>query len=318
MTHRRHTDEMDDTDSLHDAALRRRAFASAAVTGLAGLAGCTGTVRPFVGKRETTTDAATGVQSLVVAADVGDVTVTPNADLSAGAVRAHVTKRSSSLLRSLSSATFSLTTTDGRAEARVRTEDGVVRLGPTPNVRLRIEAHPSVVVAAARSSDGDVTVEGVDGPDAGDAESADPLRVESTNGDVTARGTGGDAVVRTTNGDATATGVDGFVRVQSVNGDVRAHSCDGVRGVVSKNGDAEATVRALRSDADVGATNGDIRASLGASLGARVVAETTHGDLTVLATLDDARRSDRRVAGTVGDGGPTLRVSSETGDVTVT
>ncbi|MUV57975.1 hypothetical protein GJ632_12845, partial [Halogeometricum sp. CBA1124] len=139
---------MDDTDSLHDAALRRRAFASAAVTGLAGLAGCTGTVRPFVGKRETTTDAATGVQSLVVAADVGDVTVTPNADLSAGAVRAHVTKRSSSLLRSLSSATFSLTTTDGRAEARVRTEDGVVRLGPTPNVRLRIEAHPSVAVAA--------------------------------------------------------------------------------------------------------------------------------------------------------------------------
>jgi hypothetical protein len=309
---------MDDTDSLHDATLRRRAFASAALSGLAGLAGCTGTVRPFVGKRETTTDAVTGVRSLVVAADVGDVTVTPNADLSAGAVRARLTKRSSSLLGSLSSVTLSLTATDGRAEAAVRTEDGVVSLGSPPAVRLRVEAHPSVVVAAARSANGDVVVERFDGPAVGtDAAAADPLRVESTNGDVTVRETGGDAVVRTTNGDATATGVGGFVRVQSVNGDARAHSCDGVLGVTSRNGDVEATVRALRSDADVGTTNGEARAELGASLSARVVAETTHGDMSVSATLDDSRLSDRRAVGTVGGGGPTLGVYSENGDVTV-
>lgn len=310
---------MDDTtDAPRGASLRRRAVLSGSVAALAGLGGCTGRVRPFVGKRETDEARATGARSVLVAADVGDVTVAPNADLSAGTVRARATKRSASVLSSLSAVRFSATTADGRAEVRVRNrdDDDAIKLGPTPDVTLRVEVHPSVAVEAARSESGDVTVENLDGP-GGDGGGGDALAVESVNGDVTARGTNGDARVRSNNGDATAEDVRGFVRVHTTNGDARATACDGVLGVTSRNGDVAADVAALRSDAAVATTNGDASARLGDGLDARVVGETTHGDLTVSAELSDSERSDSRVSGVVGDGGPTLRVRSENGDVTI-
>ncbi|RYJ14435.1 hypothetical protein ELS19_11030 [Halogeometricum borinquense] len=382
---------MDDatTDVSRSPSLRRRAFLSAAAIGIGGLSGCTGKVRPFVGKRDTDEKTLTDVQSVVVAADVGNVTVTPNDDLSERTVRAHVEKKSSSILSSLSAVAFSATAEEGRATVRTQTEDGI-RLWSLPTVQLRVEAHPSIVVESARVENGDVLVEDLVGPGSrsdsdsseslvvrtedgdatarettgnvvvrtkdgdatarkttGDAdvrtEDGDAMAHETTgnvvvrtkdgdatarkttgdadvrtkDGDATARKTTGDADVRTEDGDATAIGVKGFVRVHTTDGDARTESCDGILGVSSKNGDVDAEVSALRSDTRIETENGDARASLGESLNARVVGKTAHGDVSVSATLDDSEVSDEHVSGTVGDGGPTLHVQSENGDVKI-
>ncbi|QIB75101.1 DUF4097 domain-containing protein [Halogeometricum borinquense] len=346
---------MDDatTDVSRSPSLRRRAFLSAAAIGIGGLSGCTGNVRPFVGKRDTDEKTLTDVQSVVVAADIGDVTVTPNGDLSERTVRAHVEKKSSSILSSLSAVKFSATAEEGRATVRTQTEDGI-RLRSLPTVQLRVEAHPSIVVESARVENGDVLVEDLVGPGSrSESDSSEPLVVRTEDGDATARKTTGNVVVRTENGDATAhkttgdadvrtengdatarkmtgdadvrsdngdataIGVKGFVRVHTTNGDAQTESCDGLLGARSVNGDVDAEVSALRSDTRIETENGDAQASLGESLNARLVGETVRGDVSVSATLDDAEVSDEYVSGTVGDGGPTLRVQSENGDVKI-
>lgn len=127
-------------------------------------------------------------------------------------------------------------------------------------------------------------------------------RVRTANGDATVRGTTGDVVVSATNGDATVDDVDGFATLRAVNGTATAAGAAGLDGASAVNGDVDVEVRAVRGDATVGTTNGDVRVA---------VARTLDGGASAGAT-DGSRRVVARSTG-----GPRLTVDPGNGRATV-
>ncbi|MCU4719654.1 DUF4097 family beta strand repeat-containing protein [Halapricum hydrolyticum] len=141
-------------------------------------------------------------------------------------------------------------------------------------------------------------------------------RVETTNGDVTARDVSGDATLRGTNGDVLADGVEGYVTVRSGNGDVRTRGVTGLDGARTRNGDVDVEVPAIRGDATAESTNGDVSVAIAPGIDAVVDLRTVNGTVGY-SGLDLELSVDRpaRLRGTLGDGGNELAAASTNGDV---
>ena len=143
-------------------------------------------------------------------------------------------------------------------------------------------------------------------------------RVRARNGDVDITGVAGDGTYWTTNGDVDVDGVGGFVTLRTENGDVTARDVSGLDGVRSTNGDVDVDVLALRGDVTCRSTNGDVAAAVPEDMDVDVDLSTVNGRATaedVPVTVE--RSGSRRLAGTLGDGGPTLTLRSTNGDVTL-
>lgn len=228
--------------------------------------------------------------------------------------------------------------TRGATALTVETEDGDVSVSPGDGDAVRVEATKrtrngrdaldAVEVTAERT--GDALAVGVDrstlGPGvsvAVDLDVAVPpslpvARVETANGDVSARDVAGDGTYRSENGDVEVQSIDGVATLQSTNGDVTGEGLDAVAGAQSENGDVDLAFGRLPGDATVESRNGNVGAAVPQSLSARVEVRTANGRATVEGLdLTNASRSERSVAGRLGDGGPTLLLRSENGDVTL-
>ncbi|WP_411968244.1 DUF4097 family beta strand repeat-containing protein [Haloferax sp. YSSS75] len=140
--------------------------------------------------------------------------------------------------------------------------------------------------------------------------------VSSSTGFVDVRGTVGDLEVRTTNGKLEVRRIDGFVSLATTNGKITALELGGVDDVRTTNGSIDVDVRAIRGETRIETTNGRIHAAVADTVGAALVAQTSTGSVDVSGlSLSDASVSRTRVTGTLGDGGPSLTVSTTNGDI---
>jgi len=146
-----------------------------------------------------------------------------------------------------------------------------------------------------------------------------PVReVVSVNGDVELSSvTGDDLVASSTNGEIVLESVDAAPEIATTNGDVRTRELADLRSIETVNGDVDVELVGLTDVATIETTNGDVTARLG-GIDARIQARTGNGEVSV-AGLDVAvdTSSDKRLDGTIGNGGPTLGIETTNGDVTL-
>lgn len=126
------------------------------------------------------------------------------------------------------------------------------------------------------------------------------LDVESVNGGVSVRGTTASVTASTVNGGITLREVNGTVRGSTTNGGID----------VTLSGD-----RWQGESLDLGTTNGGITLRVPSGFNARLVASTVHGDIDTDFPLTIQGRVGRRVEGTLGSGGPTVRLSTTNGGI---
>lgn len=262
---------------------RRRLLQTGVLCATTPLAGCSIPGNLVVERSTATVDAA-DVDTVTVDNTNGDVTVRPT---DADQVAVRVEKRTRFGESRLADA--SLTTDRGGGTLAVAVEYGERARQGRVTVHLTVSLPDGVAIEEARS----------------------------VNGSVRASGVAGDPALASTNGDVTATDVDGFVSLESNNGDLSASGVAGTDRSVTTNGDTDLEVPAIREDVRVAALNGDIELALG-DLDARLVATADNGEVAVQGIELAGRESSRtRVAGTLGDGGRDLTVSTVNGEVVI-
>lgn len=162
------------------------------------------------------------------------------------------------------------------------------------------------------------------------------LKVATGNGAVTVENVGGEVQATTGNGRVRVEGTDGAVRVTTGNGDVvvrdaraavRATTGNGRVSVTtaggpvearSGNGDIDVQMGAVRSGEDMAFSTGSgaVRVTLPASYSGELDASTGNGELRSDFDLRvRGRLTPRRIRATIGEGGPTLRLSTGNGQL---
>lgn len=271
---------------------RRHLLSGGAVSALAALAGCSATT-PFVGVRRTETrrieprDATT----LRIAGDVGDVTVRGE---DRDDVRADIVKQSSSVRGDVSDLELVTERTDDTLRLRSEGHDSPPLLGSPPSLDMDLVVPRSLRVAAITTTTGDVDVADV----------------------------GGDLRADTNTGDVTAARVTGTVTAEANTGDITVRDPDALGDVGTNTGDVSADAPAIDGATAVTANTGDIDVFVADSLDADVQAETDTGDISVAdVSLSEVTREDEvsggTLSGTLGDGGPRLRLEASTGDISI-
>ena len=129
---------------------------------------------------------------------------------------------------------------------------------------------------------------------------------------------GVDLVAGTVNGDVNVRRVAGDVRASTVNGDVNVESGGNAQGS-TVNGSIRATMGTdLRSDLDFNTVNGSVTVALPAGANAEVEASTVNGSMSSDFPLTvQGRFSNRRMRGTIGDGGHRLRLETVNGGIEI-
>jgi DUF4097 and DUF4098 domain-containing protein YvlB len=264
-------------------ATRRRLLGSGIVA-LAGLAGC---AMPTTMTSETaaTSFGRNDATALAVETENGDVSLEPG---DGERVDVEATKRTSGDSDTLDRIRVVSDRSDGTLTLRVDRSE--VSPGVTVSVDLDVAVPSSLSVA----------------------------RAETTNGEVTASGVGGDGTYRTENGDVHVENVDGYLTFRSTNGDVVARDVTGVDDATSTNGDVDLAFSDLRTDTSCASTNGDVTISIPETVDAAVDLATTNGAVTVEGlSLSDRSNGTGSVTGTLGDGTHGLSARTTNGDVTL-
>lgn len=126
---------------------------------------------------------------------------------------------------------------------------------------------------------------------------------------------------RTVNGEVEARGLGGDVEAYTVNGDISV-STRGTAMATTVNGSIDAAMgRAFDDDVEFSTVNGGITLAMPRSLGAELRATTTNGDIESDFDLTTVRRMvgragrRHRMSGTIGNGGPDLRITTVNGDI---
>ena len=166
---------------------------------------------------------------------------------------------------------------------------------------------PRDVKLAARSGNGDVSVDGV----------TDDVEAASGNGKVRVNG-GMDVHANSGNGEVTVEGAKGPVDAQSGNGDVTIATTTGPVSATSGNGDLNVSMTSLgqRESMTFTTGNGRVRISLPSNFAAEIDASTGNGevvsDFPITVT---GRLSKSHIRGSIGSGGPRIRLSSGNGSI---
>jgi DUF4097 and DUF4098 domain-containing protein YvlB len=169
---------------------------------------------------------------------------------------------------------------------------------------------PAGVVLAASSGSGDVDVSGATAA----------VRASTGNGDVRV-GPGAEEVHASSgNGSIQVQGARGAVRASSGNGRIDVATSAGPVTASSGNGDIHVTMASLRSAGDLSFSsgNGDITLRLPSDFGAELQASTGSGSVrSDFEVRTSGRITARRLHGTIGRGGRSLRVSTGSGSISL-
>jgi hypothetical protein len=169
---------------------------------------------------------------------------------------------------------------------------------------------PRGVTVRVGTGNGAVSVERVSGE----------VTASTGNGRVSVLGTNGFVKVSTGNGDVEVRDAKSAVRVSTGNGRVYVNTSEGPVDARTGNGDIDVQMSALRSPESMGfhTGSGTVRVTLPANYNGDLDASTGNGDIRSDFDLKvQGRMSPRRVHATIGNGGPTLRLTTGNGRVEV-
>lgn len=190
----------------------------------------------------------------------------------------------------------------------LRIETVYTGVNPRVSVDYTIEVPPTVVLQQVESSNGPIDLFGV---------RVNATELRTSNGPVRVDGApGGDLAAVTSNGPIEVRGAEGYVTARTSNGGITIEDCGGVLELQTSNGPISAGIPAVRGDVAITTSNGPVTLRITESLDARVVATTSNGriaanDLPLLLS----ESSGTRIAGTLGDGGPTITVTTSNGNI---
>jgi hypothetical protein len=290
---------------MNESATRRGLLAGAGA-GLAALAGCLN-IQLGGNDRTTTVESsydAAALDRVRVFNTSGDVTVRSTAGDEVE-VRAHKSVRGDT--------EFSDLTVEGDADdgeltlrARVTNTDG---LGNGGSLDVTVRVPDGVALERVETDAGDADISEVGG---------DPEVVVDA-GDVEVTDVGGGVTVETDTGDARIGDARGTVSASTSDGDLTVTDSGALGDLRTDTGDVEADVPAVEGEATIETDDGDVVATLGPDLDASVDAQSSTGDVTVTGGPLDATDTvgEHHVEGQVGAGTGTLRIRTDTGDVTL-
>lgn len=227
---------------------------------------------------------------LAVEAVNGDVTVS-GADR--GDVRVTITKRGPSEA-ALEAASVTATGGDGDEplELVVEHESGL-RPSSGVAVDLDVAVPDDVRIARVTTKNGRIELE--------DAAATDDARLETKNGRVT------------------AVNVDGRLSLRSTNGTVEARDVTAIDRATTSNGTVDVDLGTIRGETVVEATNGSVDVRVGPAAAADVTISTNVGSIDAPAIGErTVGIGVNRVDGTLGVGGPPLRIETKVGSITLT
>lgn len=144
------------------------------------------------------------------------------------------------------------------------------------------------------------------------------LDLRSTNGQITVEGVDGDVALKTTNGAIRASRLGGNLRAETTNGKIEALGVAGTLAAETTNGsiDAEITAATLTDDVELSTTNGGVTLTLAPSVAARIDARAGNGSVRSDLPLGQVEREKRNaLTGALNGGGPTIRVRTSNGSI---
>ena len=275
--------------SQQHATTRRRLLGGVAAASSAALAGCT-SMTPFVGQQleETKTIDPNGAQRLSIAGEVGTVVA---AGSERETIQAAIEKQSSSLRTDLEQFVLEADRHDRTLELQsVYTADtGWFESEPTMDLDLEIPYQL-------------------------------PLdRIDTSVGGITVRDVTGDLTLTASTGAVDVRGVDGSVGAETSTGRIEIRDVERLNDVRASTGRVAVDVPAIDGDTVITTSTGAIEAVISPDLDAELEVETNTGDVDV--DIPGLEHEDSVVGdgvrGTLGDGGPRLRIETSTGRVAV-
>jgi putative adhesin len=125
--------------------------------------------------------------------------------------------------------------------------------------------------------------------------------------------------VSTVNGAMAIAGATAGVQASTVNGRIQLHGAAGPTKAETVNGSVEARLDAMTGgDVEIETVNGSVTAFVPAKLNALLEAETVNGRVqTELPVQMTGKISPRHVRGTIGIGGPSLKLTTVNGSITI-
>ncbi len=146
------------------------------------------------------------------------------------------------------------------------------------------------------------------------------LDLETSNGEVRARGTSGRIEATTTNGDIHVEGVRGNVILASTNGDVQIADVSGEVSAHTTNGSVVAEIRKVppQGNVELETTNGNVEAFFAGDLKATLDANTTNGRVSIgFPIVREGGATSKAIRGTIQGGGAKISITTTNGNVEV-
>ena len=147
-------------------------------------------------------------------------------------------------------------------------------------------------------------------------------QISSVSGDVEVTGVNGDLRAKSVSGNVTVKGITGAVNATAVSGNVHVGENNGVVSGKSTSGNVEVEILQLTGagDMEFASVSGNVRVKLPANLDADVRMSTLSGGLKTdfpLQIEEPERGPGRRATGRVGGGSRNLKLSSTSGNVSL-
>ena len=146
------------------------------------------------------------------------------------------------------------------------------------------------------------------------------LVLETSNGEVRARGTNGRIVATTTNGDIHIEEVKGRVVLVTTNGEVRVTNVSGGVSARTTNGTVVAQILRVpaQDQVDLQTTNGNVDAYFPKDLKATLEASTTKGRVAIaFPVAHEGVTTSKSIRGTIQGGGAKISIATTNGNVEV-
>lgn len=124
-----------------------------------------------------------------------------------------------------------------------------------------------------------------------------PLKLETSNGKVTATDSDAKIEVTTSNGAIHITNASESVEATTSNGSVTIEKCEGTVRAESSNGAIKALDCKILGDSKLQTSNGAISVTLASGQPVKVDASTSNGSVTTQLDLDEASKSSRKLSG---------------------
>lgn len=285
---------------------RRRLLGGCATAGLLALPGCSG-LTPFVGRQIEASETIDPEDAETMAVDVenGDVTIAGDDRDDVGL---DIVKQSSSISTDLEDLILETERAADALELRSVWEGSDGWFTSRPSMDLDAAVPQALSVDRISTSVGAVTVRDVGGE----------MTLTTSTGRVDVANVDGSVFAETTTGRVKITGVSDTVTADTTTGRIEIRDGGLIGDLSATTGRIEADVPAIDGDTTLSTTTGRITAAVSSDLDAELVAETDTGRIDVSdLDMDDATVGDDRATGTLGEGGPTLRIETSTGRITL-